>query len=294
MKKYSFFLAAAVLLAGCSKSENDSQLVEPSFRAGIVAVPTKASSTTAMADGVKASILIFEKDADVALATPVQSQVYTSDAAGNLTGTAISVVNKTYDFYSVSENTADTPLSFTAATAAVSNGKDYLWVKKQQAVTSSSKQVDLVYARSAVKLTVVLAGAGMDLSNTAMQFTPSDDASASMSLATGKISVAAAKKANKTAMAMTANAGTFIMVPLAASIDLDVEITSDVKISGSSDAAVTKTYQATIPAPASGFEAGKEYKYTATLSGSTVIFSGAQITDWISGADDSIDANEKP
>lgn len=290
-------LAAGTLVAGCSKSDGeDTAPAKLNFRATIESAPVRATGTTAMGSGIKARIQVFDKNADVTTATAVASQIYTSDAAGNLTGTAITVPGNTYEFYSVSENTASDPLAFSGGQAAVTNGKDYLWAHKQQTVSPSARQIDLVYTRSAAKVTIVLAGADMTVENTTMSFTPSDDASAVMDLSTGVIAPVSAKKAAKEPLAMGsgagANTGSYIMVPLAAGVGLDVEIKSDVAVTGGPS--YSKTYEAVIPAPALGFEAGKEYKYTATLAGNAITFSGAQITDWENGADGSIDVTEKP
>ncbi len=301
MKQHSILgicvLAAGILTVACSKNEgNETGPAELVFRASVESAPVRAAGTTSMGNGIKASILIYDKEANVVSSTPVASRIYTSDVSGNLTGTAVTVMSNTYDFYSVSENTAADPLPFTAGETSVSNGKDYLWVHKQQAVSSSAKQIDLIYTRSAAKVTVVLAGADMTIGNTSMSFTPADDAGAKMELSTGKIAPVSSKKAGKVSMNMgtgaTANIGSYIMVPLVSGIGLEAEIKADVAVAGGTS--YPKTYEASIPAPADGFQAGKEYKYTATLAGNAITFSGAQITDWVSGADGSIDAVEKP
>lgn len=303
MKKINFLLAgcvaAALCLAACSKKEAPAQGPEDnngpvtlSFRGDVESTPTKATAT--MGSGIKAAVMLYAKDANVASATPVSSKVLTSDASGNLSGANVTVLSGTYDFYAVSNNTTSAPLTFTAGSATVTNGVDYLWQKKTQAVSSTAKNVAFQFGRQAVLISITLGGTDMSFANTSMQLKPSDDTGAVMTLADGTIAPASAVKSSFVSMNMSDMIGSYVMIPLTTEVSIPVEITSDVTANTVTN---TTTYQATIAAPTGGFVKGKKYVYTATVNGNQIEFSNATISDWDPadvGADGELNPSEKP
>lgn len=285
MKTFMALAMAAALLGGCSKQPSgDVGKVPVKFNAGISAVITKSVSTAPMGNGVKADILPFEQGSDVTVSLPVieGGRSYACDAGGNLTGDPMILDTRAYDFYSVSENTTAAPaLSFTRGIGRVTNGVDYLWAKTSKAISSTDSQVTLVYTHSAVKITVEVvaeSGSGLVLTDgkTTLSFTPSDDALATIKLADGTIAQASAVGAS-VGMTMNGHSGSSIMIPLAANIGIDFSIAAQATLNGT---VIPCNYVSRISAPSGGFLAGKEYRYTACISQSQVMFSGAQVTDW--------------
>lgn len=238
-----------------------------------------------MVAGTQANILVFEKGADVAAAPMVVegTAAYTADASGNLTGSPMVLDTRGYDFYSVSENTASAPvLAFSQGKAPVTNGTDYLWAKTSKNITVSDSQVLLTYTHSMVKITVDVVpgeGSGITLApgKTKVTFTPSSDQGAVLDLANGTIEPSSAL-AGQLPMSMDGHRGGYIMVPLAEGNKLDFVLSLEASLSGG--AGVPATYTSQVTAPPGGFPGGKEYRYTARVSQSSVSFSGAQVTDW--------------
>lgn len=206
MKKIFMLAAVAAVMAGCSKETGGNGGIEPgpdgkiavNFTGGMDIV-TKAPGTTstALPAGTKALIYAYADataiDGESALSSSTSKyEVAAGNTSGDLTLITTSPVQKgirlavgTYDFYAVSPET----LTFTNANPGTAkyvsndleNGVDYLWVKKNQAITTQTSptpgnNVPLVFERKAVKLQfVVKPGTDAGVTEIAMSTTAGDN-----------------------------------------------------------------------------------------------------------------------
>lgn len=281
LKNYHFAIIAIALLWSCQKEESV-QRVEKSevqFFACYNEAPfTKAAK--AFAVGSKATIYAYSAGAEPTSATFISGTPVEATAleAGKLTPSPLLYLPKgSYDFYSVSLNSAITPgVVFTAGLSGqLTNDKDYLWAKA--GLVNEGGNANFAYQHKAVGVEMTIS-TGTGVSNlivTSIKITPTKpSATSKMALKTGIISVSSEKDV-LTAIAVKDNIGEKIMLPLL-SMPIDVEVTVNATIGGSPVS--NKKYTVTLPARS--YDAGKYYKYTLSVDAKTITFLGATLEDW--------------
>lgn len=301
-----FLLLSAV---GCTSDElqdkpitNEKGEYAINFNGNMDLTLTKAA-TTEVTQGVKATISAYTSEDDVTSKTAIVSKGYTvGSTAGTFVGDADFVMylpKGDYDFYAISCNSTATVPTFTSGVSEVlSNGVDYIYAKPTPATTvPATTNVTLAFQRKAVKIIInVVSGEGVELTdwkasagtNDNATITPSDPSTTvKMALSDGTITPATAltTAANMTTEAVNTGAHTatasYIMLPLASGQTPTVTLNVKVKIGGR--AAESKTYTATLTAPAStssAFTSGNQYTYTATLKANKIEFTGATVANW--------------
>lgn len=276
-----FALCAFALLTSCEKEQRveEEKMEAVRFLASYQEeVVTKAPAPFTV--GNKSTIIAYKSGESPLSSTPSAGTPLeaTSATGGVLTPTTPLYLPKgSYDFYSVSQNTATAPgITFTSGVSAqLANNKDYLWA----IVTSVNEggTVGFSYSHKAVGIEInITQGSGISgLTVTSIKFTPAKaDASSKMSLATGEIGKAAQKDV-LTEMALSGSKGSYIMVPLG-SVSLDIEITANLTIGG---IPVTgKKYLATIPARS--YEGGTLYTLNLSVSATSLAFTSTVLQDW--------------
>lgn len=312
MKTTYLILSIPFLLlsaAGCTSDElqdkpitNEKGEYAINFNGNMDLTLTKAT-TTEVATGVKATISAYTQSADVTSAQAIVSKGYTvGSTAGAFVGDADFVMylpKGDYDFYAISCNSTATVPTFTSGVSEVlSNGVDYIYAKPTPATTvPATTNVTLAFQRKAVKIIInVVSGEGVELTdwkasagtNDNATITPSDPSTTvKMALSDGTITPATAltTATNMTTEAVNTGAHTatasYIMLPLASGQTPTVTLNVKVKIGGR--AAESKTYTATLTAPAStssAFTSGNQYTYTATLKANKIEFTGATVANW--------------
>ena len=301
-----FLLLSAV---GCTSDElqdkpitNEKGEYAINFNGNMDLTLTKAA-TTEVTQGVKATISAYTSEDDVTSKTAIVSKGYTvGSTAGTFVGDADFVMylpKGDYDFYAVSCNSSAVVPTFTSGVSQVlSNGVDYIYAKPTPATTvPATTNVTLAFQRKAVKIIInVVSGEGVELTdwkasagtNDNATITPSDPSTTvKMALSDGTITPATAltTAANMTTEAVNTGAHTatasYIMLPLASGQTPTVTLNVKVKIGGR--AAESKTYTATLTAPAStssAFTSGNQYTYTSTLKANKIEFTGATVANW--------------
>lgn len=319
MKTTYLILSIPFLLlsaAGCTSDElqdkpitNEKGEYAVNFNGNMDLTLTKAG-TENVAQDVKATISAYTSSANVTSATAIASNGYTvGTTAGNFVGDDTGVSSTpfvmylpkgNYDFYAVSCNSSVAVPTFTSGVSEVlSNGVDYIYAKVAgQSVGNNEQNVTLAFERKAVKIIInVASGDGVELTewkgaagenNDNATITPSDPSTTvKMALATGVITAATGltTATNMTTEAVNTGAHTatasYIMLPLASGQTPTVTLNVKVKIGGR--AAESKTYTATLTAPAStssAFTSGNQYTYTATLKANKIEFTGATVANW--------------
>ena len=312
MKTTYLILSLPLLLlsaAGCTSDElqdkpitNEKGEYAINFNGNMDLTLTKAG-TENVAQDVKATISAYTSSADVTSAQAIVSKGYTvGSTAGTFVGDADFVMylpKGDYDFYAISCNSTATVPTFTSGVSEVlSNGVDYIYAKPTPATTvPATTNVTLAFQRKAVKIIInVVSGEGVELTdwkasagtNDNATITPSDPSTTvKMALSDGTITPATAltTATNMTTEAVNTGAHTatasYIMLPLASGQTPTVTLNVKVKIGGR--AAESKTYTATLTAPAStssAFTSGNQYTYTATLKANKIEFTGATVANW--------------
>lgn len=319
MKTTYLILSIPFLLlsaAGCTSDElqdkpitNEKGEYAINFNGNMDLTLTKAG-TENVAQDVKATISAYTSEDDVTSATAIASNGYTVGAtAGTFVGDDISGTSTpfvmylpkgNYDFYAVSCNSSVAVPTFTSGVSEVlSNGVDYIYAKVAgQSVGNNEQNVTLAFERKAVKIIInVASGDGVELTewkgtaganNDNATITPSDPSTTvKMALSDGTITPATALTAAANMTTEAVNTGThtatasYIMLPLASGQTPTVTLNVKVKIGGR--AAESKTYTATLTAPAStssAFTSGNQYTYTATLKANKIEFTGATVANW--------------
>ena len=312
MKTTYLILSIPFLLlsaAGCTSDElqdkpitNEKGEYAINFNGNMDLTLTKAG-TENVAQDVKATISAYTSSANVTSAIAIASNGYTvGTTTGAFVGDADFVMylpKGDYDFYAISCNSTATVPTFTSGVSEVlSNGVDYIYAKPTPATTvPATTNVTLAFQRKAVKIIInVVSGEGVELTdwkasagtNDNATITPSDPSTTvKMALSDGTITPATAltTAANMTTEAVNTGAHTatasYIMLPLASGQTPTVTLNVKVKIGGR--AAESKTYTATLTAPAStssAFTSGNQYTYTATLKANKIEFTGATVANW--------------
>ncbi len=312
MKTTYLILSLPLLLlsaAGCTSDElqdkpitNEKGEYAINFNGNMDLTLTKAG-TENVAQDVKATISAYTSSANVTSAIAIASNGYTvGTTTGAFVGDADFVMylpKGDYDFYAISCNSTATVPTFTSGVSEVlSNGVDYIYAKPTPATTvPATTNVTLAFQRKAVKIIInVVSGEGVELTdwkasagtNDNATITPSDPSTTvKMALSDGTITPATAltTAANMTTEAVNTGAHTatasYIMLPLASGQTPTVTLNVKVKIGGR--AAESKTYTATLTAPAStssAFTSGNQYTYTATLKANKIEFTGATVANW--------------
>ena len=312
MKTTYLILSLPLLLlsaAGCTSDElqdkpitNEKGEYAINFNGNMDLTLTKAG-TENVAQDVKATISAYTSSANVTSAIAIASNGYTvGTTTGAFVGDADFVMylpKGDYDFYAISCNSTATVPTFTSGVSEVlSNGVDYIYAKPTPATTvPATTNVTLAFQRKAVKIIInVVSGEGVELTdwkasagtNDNATITPSDPSTTvKMALSDGTITPATAltTATNMTTEAVNTGAHTatasYIMLPLASGQTPTVTLNVKVKIGGR--AAESKTYTATLTAPAStssAFTSGNQYTYTATLKANKIEFTGATVANW--------------
>lgn len=318
MKTTYLILSIPFLLlsaAGCTSDElqdkpitNEKGEYAINFNGNMDLTLTKAG-TENVAQDVKATISAYTSEDDVTSATAIASNGYTVGAtAGTFVGDDISGTSTPfvmylpkgdYDFYAVSCNSSAAVPTFTSGVSEVlSNGVDYIYAKLATTSVPTTTNVTLAFQRKAVKIIInVASGDGVELTewkgtaganNDNATITPSDPSTTvKMALSDGTITPATALTAAANMATEAVNTGThtatasYIMLPLASGQTPTVTLNVKVKIGGR--AAESKTYTATLTAPAStssAFTSGNQYTYTATLKANKIEFTGATVANW--------------
>lgn len=312
MKTTYLILSIPFLLlsaAGCTSDElqdkpitNEKGEYAVNFNGNMDLTLTKAA-TTEVTQGVKATISAYTSEDDVTSKTAIVSKGYTvGSTAGAFVGDADFVMylpKGDYDFYAVSCNSTATVPTFTSGVSEVlSNGVDYIYAKLATTSVPTTTNVTLAFERKAVKIIInVASGDGVELTewkgtaganNDNATITPSDPSTTvKMALSDGTITPATALTAAANMTTEAVNTGThtatasYIMLPLASGQTPTVTLNVKVKIGGR--AAESKTYTATLTAPAStssAFTSGNQYTYTATLKANKIEFTGATVANW--------------
>lgn len=317
MKTTYLILSIPFLLlsaAGCTSDElqdkpitNEKGEYAVNFNGNMDLTLTKATSTE-VAQGVKATISAYASGDNVTSKTAIVSKGYTvGDTPGTFVGDTegsgpfvMYLPKGDYDFYAVSCNSSVAVPRFTSGVSEVlSNGVDYIYAKVAgQSVGNNEQNVTLAFERKAVKIIInVASGDGVELTewkgtaganNDNATITPSDPSTTvKMALSDGTITPATALTAAANMTTEAVNTGThtatasYIMLPLASGQTPTVTLNVKVKIGGR--AAESKTYTATLTAPAStssAFTSGNQYTYTATLKANKIEFTGATVANW--------------
>lgn len=321
MRKMILLAACATMLAGCAKNEGqdpDTGKARIDFSAGLDVVPTKATEQS-VSLGTHASMWVYTKnDAPGTATAQVNAKEYnvvttagTFDPVG--TGDAAMYLNYgDYDFYSVgvvNYHAMNYPLPVFSGTpngatsdAGLKNEADYIFAKVAAhtvGAAANTKTVALQYAHAAVNVELtVAAGSGMVLTDvTAAKITPSDPAAPVMSLTDGTITQAPSilaetgagsgdnLKSMVAAADNTANGSSwvfsYIMLPLAKSQTLTVELTVSYTLNGTP--VTGKTFTGTLTTPdgtPGGFISGNRYKYSVKVNGNGLSFAACKVTDW--------------
>lgn len=314
MKTTHLILSIPLLLllsaTGCTTDElqdkpvtNEKGEYAVNFNGNMDLTLTKAS-TEDVATGVKATISAYAQGATVT-ADAIVSHGYTvGGTAGTFVGDqegenpfVMYLPKGEYDFYAVSTNSATTVPTFSSGVSDVlSNGVDYIWVKKDQTIGNTAQEVTLAFQRKAVRIIInVASGDGVELTawkaaaatdNDNATITPPDPSeTVKMALTDGTITPATSltEAVNMTTTAVSAKAATatYIMLPLGSGQNPTVTLNVKVKIGNRE--AEEKTYSATLTAPAStssAFTSGNQYTYTATLKANKIEFTGATVAEW--------------
>lgn len=338
MKTTSILLSALLLgTVGCTSSipeeqiEHETDKYSVQFKGGISLTQTKATSTSDIGSGVKATIYAYvsgQTDASVA------SHEYEAGSSGNLTGTdsyTMQLGKGTYDFYGVSTNSTTSAPAFNqnsnTTTSALSNNVDYLWVKaagKSISSSSSDQNIDLTFERKAVKIAITIkSGTGIELTGwdgmtdgsgsaneDAATITPPVATNCVMTLSTGAI--AQSTSLNTTAANMTTGTieddtennskkkttVSYIMLPLGKKDGTTPSPTVTLKVKvkvGTQTSEELRTYTADLKAPSGTddeFKSGNQYNYTATLNANGITFTGAKVTDWEAQTGDELTPTE--
>lgn len=336
MKTTSILLSALLLgTVGCTSSipeeqiEHETDKYSVQFKGGISLTQTKATSTSDIGSGVKATIYAYESgqtDASVA------SHEYEAGSSGNLTGTdsyTMQLGKGTYDFYGVSTNSTTSAPAFNqnsnTTTSALSNNVDYLWVKaagKSISSSSSDQNIDLTFERKAVKIVITIkSGTGIELTGwkdegndgvdaDAATITPPVATNCVMTLSTGVITPSTSLNttaANMTTGAIEADSDngskkkttvSYIMLPLGKHEGTTPSPTVTLKVKvkvGTQTSEELRTYTADLKAPSGTddeFKSGNQYNYTATLNANGITFTGAKVTDWEAQTGDELTPTE--
>lgn len=315
MKTINILLSIPLLFlsaAGCTSDElqekpvtNEKGEYAVNFNGNMNLTQTKASPEN-VATGVKATISAYTKDDNVTSATAIVSKGYTvGETAGTFVGDVegssafvMYLPKGDYDFYAVSCNSTATVPTFSSGVSDVlSNGVDYIYAKTaNQSVGNDDKAITLAFERKAVKIIINIAsGDGVELTDwqsaaagdndNATITAPDPSTTVKMALTDGTITPATSltTAVNMTTAAVSAKAATatYIMLPLGSGQNPTVTLKVKVKIG---DRAVeSKTYSATLTAPAStsnAFTSGNQYTYTATLKANKIEFTGATVANW--------------
>ena len=309
MKKILMLAAVAAVMAGCSKEQGGNKGIEPGpdgkievkFSGGMDIV-TKApgTSSSALPAGTKALIYAYadatDIDGEAALSTSSSKyEVVAGNTNGDLSLITTTPVQKgirlavgTYDFYAVSPETLaftnSNPGTAKYVSGDLENGVDYLWVKKNQQITTQTvptpgNNVGLVFERKAVKLHFTVKP-GTDAGVTSISLgtaagdnkvTPPLKTGAKMNLSDGVIAQVAAvntiagqelaptKVENKVDATTSQNWGyvDYIMLPLAnkdaSSSPNKIKLTFKVQINDEKDAATSnpeyRTYSKEVTVP---------------------------------------------
>lgn len=335
MKTTSILLSALLLgTVGCTSSipeeqiEHETDKYSVQFKGGISLTQTKATSTSEIGSGVKATIYAYvsgKTDASVA------SHEYEAGSSGNLTGTesyTMQLGKGTYDFYGVSANSSITSApafdqNSNTTTSALLNNVDYLWVKQQKAIPGDDNNVALTFERKAVKIAITIkSGTGIELTGwdgmtngsgsanaNAATITPPVATDCVMTLPTGEI----AQSTSLSTDAANMTTGTieddsdnskkkttvsYIMLPLGKHEGTTPSPTVILKVKvkiGTQTTEELRTYTADLKAPSGTgdeFKSGNQYNYTATLNANGISFTGAKVTNWEAQTGDELTPTE--
>lgn len=283
MKNSSYYYAVCIslLFASCTKEATNREGYEGEvkFNASYYQdAQTKADIPFAL--GNKSTIIGYQSGDPVSTSSPVSGTPLEATCS---TGSVLTPQNSlylpkgSYDFYSVSTNSASAPaLTFASGTSGqLANEKDYLWSKVSG--VNEGGTVNFVYAHKAVGLELnILEGSGINsLSVTLIEITPSKaDASSTMNLATGAITPSSSTDEFKP-MTVSGTKGKYIMLPLASKA-INIKVTTNVTIGGTS--VTGKVYTGTIPSQS--YAGGSYYTLNLYVTANEMIFAGATVQDW--------------
>lgn len=272
-------IICTIIFISCEKSEPSDIVEESKFYASFNG-ESQTKATTPFTNGYKATIYGFTAGANVTSATPVSGTPVdaTCGSSGLLTPTsAVFLPKGSYDFYSVSLNSANSPnLTFSSGVSGqLSNGIDYLWAKCTGIAQGGT--ASFTYNHKAVGIEINVApGTGVsNLSVTSISISPTTPATNSkMNLSTGSIGEASSVGA-LSPISLSGLQGKYIMLPLS-SIGLNIELSVNATIGGT--AVTAKKYSASIPAQV--YSSGYYYTINLTVSSTALQFSGALVDDW--------------
>lgn len=219
------------------------------------------------------------------LITPLNRVIYKSQKAGAL-APAVSnremyLPNGNYNLYAIStlsNQNINPTFSNGKSSSGLSNGVDYLWWGQQNTSIAASKvNVPITFSHSCTQIVFKInPGNGITINKLVKAtITPSSTVNSSMSLATGVI-MPATTLGSATAMGVNEMVSQFIMLPL--SYTGSLKATFSVFINFES---VSRSYSVDVPVPASGYEAGKSYLYSAVINANEIVFNPVSIIDWI-------------
>ena len=312
MKTNHILLTAALLLsaASCTKeateipgTSDDNTLYPVTFSCGIDLTQTKATSTYLTKDA-KVTVYVYKKNDDVTSATTLKSQEYTVGDDGTLTlgENTIYLAKGDYDFYAVSEDKSNSFSGFSAGVTSnvLSNGVNYLHVKKQQTIkgTAEAQNVELEFVRKAVSIIInIVGGDGIEIDSwatdaPAKMTLPDPGSTCKMALSDGTITSATSLSTSLIADMTTAIDKTSgvkasvscIMLPLVDNGSPVPKVTLKIKVKNTGEStAIERTYETNLKYPTGGFVGGNQYTYTATLKANGITFTGATVAAWGTG-----------
>lgn len=295
MKKFSIFICALLLLAGCAKNEtyiyggspdNDPDNENP--QEGNVLISFSASlesrhmtrAMSPMPKGVISQIYSFKTN-DSKLNDPFADGFYITTSVGMLTGVQgykMYLNNGTYNMYALSSNSLATPPEIkNGETEPLKNGIDYLWWQNlDQDVTTSQVHVPIVFQHVSTQVVIeVSAGDNLKLdsliSATILPPTPG----ASLHLQIGIIDPARTYDNTPLSMGINKFLAQAIILPITS--DEPMPLTLKILANGET---VPRIYTANIPL-AGKLAGGFSYVFSAVIDGNTISFSDASIKDWI-------------
>jgi hypothetical protein len=276
MKEAKSLLFSILLIIGCRKIDANyvEQLNNINFKCSVIYPDVKSSQYFGY--GKYATIYAFETGdlKNYVGNTPVSA--FSSDYGQLVTLYPLAISDGIYDFYSISENSGNSPqLYFCEGQASgIVNGVDYLWATSKEKNITFDRNVEFHFKHVScqMRLTILSEDNVSSVNVTDVKFTlPSQD-EASINLSEGYIApvnnVGALESING-----YANSRSFYILPCTAS--MSIEIVLDASIDG--DFQTKRIYRATLSEDLLG---GKAYELCLTVKNSNTILVNCNTKAW--------------